>query len=59
MPVADEIAAVLAGVGAELLAEAVAFREARTVDAASLEEAVEGGKVGFARVRLGLLRPRR
>ncbi len=55
--VADEVAAVLAGVGAELLAEALAFREARTVDAASLEEAVEGGKVGFARVRLGLLGP--
>ncbi len=55
--VADAVAAVLASAGAELLAEAMAAREARTVDAASLEEAVEGGRVGFARVRLGALGP--
>ena len=45
--------------GAELLAEATAARDARTVDAASLEEAVEAGSVGFARVRLGALGTRR
>jgi prolyl-tRNA synthetase len=39
------------------LAEATAFREARTADAATLEEAVEAGSVGFARVRLGALGP--
>ena len=55
--VADAVASVLAGAGAELLAEAMAAREARTVDAASLEEAVEGGRVGFARVRLDALGP--
>ena len=49
--------AILAAVGPELLAEAMAARDARTVDAASLAEAVEAGSVGFARVRLGALGP--
>ncbi len=48
---------VLATAGAELMAEATAAREARTADAASLEEAVAAAKVGFARVRLGALGP--
>ena len=55
--VAGTVGTALATAGAELLAEAAAAREARTADAASLEEAVEAGKVGFARVRLGALGP--
>ncbi len=53
--VAGTVGTALATAGAELLAEAAAAREARTADAASLEDAVEAGKVGFARVRLGAL----
>jgi prolyl-tRNA synthetase len=53
--VAGTAGAILATAGSELLAEATAAREARTMDAASLEEAVEAGSVGFARVRLGAL----
>ena len=55
--VADSVRAILAATGPELLAEATAARDARTEDAASLEEAVEAGSVGFARVRLGALGP--
>ncbi len=55
--VAGTVASVLATAGPELLAEATAARDARTVDAASLAEAVEAGSVGFARVRLGALGP--
>jgi prolyl-tRNA synthetase len=51
------VAAALGAVGPALAAEATAAREARTVDAATLEEAVEGGSTGFARVRLGALGP--
>jgi prolyl-tRNA synthetase len=47
--------AILATAGSELLAEATAARDARTVDAASLEDAVEAGSVGFARVRMAAL----
>jgi prolyl-tRNA synthetase len=53
--VAGTVSGILAAAGPELLAEATAARDARTVDAASLEEAVEAGSVGFARVRLGAL----
>ncbi len=53
--VAGRAGAILATAGSELLAEATAARDARTMDAASLEEAVEAGSVGFARVRLGAL----
>jgi prolyl-tRNA synthetase len=55
--VADTVGTVLATAGTELLAEAAAALEARTADAASIEDAVEAGKVGFARVRLGALGP--
>ena len=55
--VAGTVRAVLDTAGAELLAEATAARDARTADAASLEEAVEAASVGFARVRLGALGP--
>ncbi len=55
--VAGAVAGILAAAGPELLAEATEAREARTADAASLEEAIEAGSVGFARVRLGALGP--
>jgi prolyl-tRNA synthetase len=55
--VAGTVHAILDTAGPELLAEATAARDARTADAASLEEAVEAGSVGFARVRLGALGP--
>ncbi len=51
------VAGILAAAGPELLAEATEAREARTADAAGLEEAIEAGSVGFARVRLGALGP--
>ena len=55
--VAAEVGAGLVAADRDLLAEATAFREARTADAATLEEAIEGGSVGFARVRLRALGP--
>jgi prolyl-tRNA synthetase len=55
--VADTVTAILRDVGPALLAEATAARDARTVDAASLEETIEAASVGFARVRLGALGP--
>ena len=55
--VAAEVGAGLAAAGRDLMAEATVFREARTADAATLEEAIEAGSVGFARVRLGALGP--
>jgi prolyl-tRNA synthetase len=55
--VATTVGTILHAVGPDLLAEATAARDARTVDAASLEEATEAASVGFARVRLGALGP--
>ena len=55
--VAGTVTAILREVGPALLAEATAARDARTVDAASLEETIEAASVGFARVRLGALGP--
>ena len=55
--VAATVASILGAVGSDLLAEATAARDARTVDAASLEETIEAASVGFARVRLGELGP--
>ena len=55
--VAGTVTAILRDVGPALLAEATAARDARTVDAASLEETIEAASVGFARVRLGALGP--
>jgi prolyl-tRNA synthetase len=46
---------ILARVGPELLAEATATRQARTVDVAALDEAIEAGSAGFARIRAGAL----
>ncbi len=54
---AAEVVDALRTVGAALLAEATASRDARTTDVASFEEAVEAGETGFARVRLGALGP--
>ena len=55
--VAGTVTGILRDVGPALLAEATAARDARTVDAASLEETIEAASVGFARVRLGALGP--
>ncbi len=55
--VASTVRAVLDSVGPDLLAEATAARDARTVAAASFAEAVEAASVGFARVPLGALGP--
>ena len=55
--VAAEVAAALGSVDRDLLAEATAFREARTADAATLEEAIEAGSVGFARLPMAVLGP--
>jgi prolyl-tRNA synthetase len=55
--VAATVDTILQAVGPALLAEATAARDARTVAAASLEEAAEGASVGFARVPLVALGP--
>jgi prolyl-tRNA synthetase len=55
--VASTVADVLARVGGELLAEATVAREAKTADVRTLEEAIEAGSVGFARIRLEDLGP--
>jgi prolyl-tRNA synthetase len=52
---AGEAGAVLRTAGADLLAEATAWRDARTVDVATLEEGVEAGSSGFARVPMSAL----
>jgi prolyl-tRNA synthetase len=53
--VVAEVAAIMATVGPDLLAEATAARESRTVDADSLDAAVEAAATGFARIRLSAL----
>ncbi len=55
--VAAEVAAALESAHRDLLSEATAFREARTVDAATMEEAIEAGSAGFARVPMAALAP--
>jgi prolyl-tRNA synthetase len=53
VPAAGVVGAVgdlLAAVQAGLLAEAEAFRDARTATVATIEDAVEAGKTGFARI---------
>ncbi len=54
--VATLVPVLLAEIQAELLAAATRRRDDRTVDASSVEEAVEAGKVGFARVPWTLLK---
>ena len=55
--VAAEAAAALASADRDLLVEATDFREGRTEDAATLEDAIEAGSVGFARVPMKALGP--
>ncbi len=55
--VARTVATIVEEAGPELLAEATAGLEARTKEVSTLEEAVEAGAVGFARIRLGALGP--
>jgi len=55
--VAGTVAAVLAAAGTELLAEAASALDARTVEAATLDEAVAAGSEGFARVPFRALGP--
>ena len=55
MPSARRSRAILSRVGPELLDEATKARQDRTVDVDTLEEAVEAGATGFARIRLGAL----
>jgi len=47
---ASAVVALLDEIQASLLAEATAFRDARTADVASIEDAVEAGTTGFARI---------
>ena len=54
--VATLVPVLLAEIQAELLESATRRRDDRTVDASSVEEAVEAGKVGFARVPWTLLK---
>jgi len=51
------VSAILSRVGPELLEEATKFRQDRTVDVDTLEEAIEAGAIGFARIRTGALGP--
>ncbi len=55
--VAKAVAGVLAAAPAELLDEATAARDARTVEVATLEEAAEAGAAGFARLPVRALGP--
>jgi prolyl-tRNA synthetase len=55
--VSDAVAGIMARAGADLLGEATAARDARTADAATLQEAVEAGTAGFARIAMGALGP--
>jgi len=54
--VATLVPVLLAEVQADILARATRRRDERTVDVTSLDEAVEAGKVGFARVPWDLVR---
>ena len=49
------VGAILSRVGPELLEEATKARQDRTVDVDTLEEAIEAGASGFARIRTGAL----
>jgi prolyl-tRNA synthetase len=53
--VGTEVAAILARVGPELLAEATSFRDDRTVTVDSLDAALEAGATGFARIPMKVL----
>jgi prolyl-tRNA synthetase len=49
------VGAILSRVGPELLEEATKARQERTVDVDTLDEAIEAGASGFARIRTGAL----
>ena len=48
--IAGTVTALLEEIQAGLLAEATALRDARTADVTSIEEAIEAGRTGFARI---------
>jgi prolyl-tRNA synthetase len=48
--ITDTVTALLDEIQAGLLAEATAFRDGRTSDVTSIEEAIEAGRTGFARI---------
>ncbi len=48
--IAATVTALLEEIQASLLAEATAFRDDRTADVTSIEEAIEAGRTGFARI---------
>jgi prolyl-tRNA synthetase len=54
---ATQVAAILARVGPELLAQATAHREACSTDTSTLEAAIEAGATGFARIPVAALGP--
>ncbi len=54
--VAGRVPDLLVQIQADILARATAHREERTVSATTLEEAIEGAKVGFARVPWDLVK---
>jgi prolyl-tRNA synthetase len=53
--VAQVVTGILARVGPELQAEARASRDSRTVEAKTVEDAIEGANVGFARIPVSAL----
>jgi prolyl-tRNA synthetase len=53
----EQVKGIMARVGPEMLAEALAARLDRTEDVSTLDEAVEAGNVGFARIRMENLGP--
>jgi prolyl-tRNA synthetase len=55
--VVDEVDRVLRTVAADLSAEAAQFRSDRTFEVATIEEATEGGRTGFARLPVAALGP--
>jgi prolyl-tRNA synthetase len=54
--VAARVPALLEQIQADLLAGAIKRRDDRTVEASTIDEAVEAGRVGFARIAWDLLR---
>ncbi len=48
--VAETVAALLGEIQTGLLAEATAFRDARIADVSTIDEAIEAGRTGFARI---------
>ena len=55
--VVEEVDRALGTVAADLSAEAAQFRDARTFDVSTIEEATEAGRTGFARLPVAALGP--